>query len=308
MKIATLGTGGIGGYLAVKLTLAGHTIATIARGAHLKAIIENGLELRNHETVEKAHPWIATDDPNQVGKVDAIIFGVKGDSLDSAAETCKPLLKDDTLVVPFLNGVEAAYRLGKIIPKRNVANGVARVSTTISSPGVIQQTGSLSDFIFSECDNRPSQRVSTLQSTLRESGIMASESKDINREVWSKFIFFAALSGVTAAARCTIGDIKKSEVLTRLFMTIMRETANTGKAHGVHIPKDTEDKIWKKAISLPPSIRASTALDLEKGLPLEIDWLAGAVSRLAREVGTSAPINEAIYAILSPYKNGPNLN
>ena len=91
-------------------------------------------------------------------------------------------------------------------------------------------------------------------------------------------------------------------------MSIMYETANTGRAHGVCIPKDTEDQIWEKATSLPPSLRASTALDLEKGLPLEIDWLAGAVSRLAKEVGASAPINEAIYAILSPFKNGTEFN
>ena len=118
MKIATMGTGGIGGYLAVKLSCSGHKIATIARGKHLEAIKKNGLSLKKREDIETARPWIATDDPKEVGKVDAIILGVKGDSLISAAESCFSLIDKDTVVVPFLNGVEATDRLINILPEK----------------------------------------------------------------------------------------------------------------------------------------------------------------------------------------------
>ena len=89
MRIATVATGGIGGFLAFKLAKAGHQIATIARGSHLCAIVENGLVLDSAAGVEIIHPWIATDDTSQVGEVDAIIFGVKGDGLEAAAKACK---------------------------------------------------------------------------------------------------------------------------------------------------------------------------------------------------------------------------
>ncbi len=143
MRIATMATGGIGGFLAVKLGNSGHQLATIARGAHLAAITRNGLTLQAAAGTETMRPWIATDDPSSVGEVDAIIFGVKGDALEDAARACRPMLGPDTVVVPFLNGVEASDRLVGILPERNVANGVARVSTTIAEPGVISQTGDL---------------------------------------------------------------------------------------------------------------------------------------------------------------------
>ena len=141
MRIATMATGGIGGFLAVKLTQDGHEVATIARGAHLDAILKDGLTLETANGRETVRPWMATADTSQVGPVDAILLGVKGDALDTAARACLPMIGPDTVVVPFLNGVEASDRLAKILPESHVANGVARVSTTISAPGIIRQTG-----------------------------------------------------------------------------------------------------------------------------------------------------------------------
>ena len=306
MKIATLGTGGIGGYLAVKLSLSGFKVATVARGDHLKAIKENGLVLKTENNVERVHPWIATDDPKEVGEVDAVIFGVKGYALVSAAKSCKYFLGDQTIVVPFLNGVEASERLGKIIPSSHVANGLAQISTTITSPGVIQQTGTFANFIFSEQDNRCSSRIKDLQLAIKASGSGAPETQDIDKAVWEKFVLFSAMSGITAAARCNIGSILTYEPLKELFMDVMKETANTGRARGINLSESIEKDIWERVVKMPTSMRASTAIDLEKGLPLEIDWVSGAVSRLAKQVGLSAPANEVIYSLLSPFKNGAN--
>ena len=190
MKIATMATGGIGGYLAVKLSDAGFKVATIARGAHLAAIKENGLILDGPNGYEKANPWLATDNPSDIGAVDVIIFGVKCGALEAAAEACKPMLKKETIVVPFLNGVETVDRLCKILPKANIANGVARVSTTIKAPGIIKQTGDFRTFIFAECDNRPSNRITALQEAITKAGAIAPVTSDINKEMWSKFQLF----------------------------------------------------------------------------------------------------------------------
>lgn len=117
MKIATVATGGIGGYLAVRLIEAGHQVATIARGAHLAAIRDKGLRLAAHDGEHCAVPWIATDDPREVGEVDAVVFAVKCAGLEAAAELCRPLLGAQTLLVPFLNGVEASDRLPASCPR-----------------------------------------------------------------------------------------------------------------------------------------------------------------------------------------------
>jgi len=304
MRIATMATGGIGGFLAVKLANSGHQVATIARGAHLDAIVKNGLALETASGVEIAHPRIATDDPTRVGQVDAIIFGVKGDALEAAARACLPMLHSDTVVVPFLNGVEASDRLLEFLPERNVANGVAQISTTIASPGIIRKTGDFNAFIFAERDSKPSPRINALRQAINEAGSSAPPTDDIERDVWFKFVLFSALSGVTAAARCTMGEIVSTPELSALFRRVVSETTAVGRGLGVGLAPDTESQIWSVATGLPENMRASTAIDLENDRPLEIEWISGAAVRLARKAKTEAPANEALYAVLLPHKRG----
>ncbi len=304
MRIATMATGGIGGFLAVKLALAGHSVATIARGDHLAAIRENGLRLDSVTASEIAHPDIATDRPEDVGPVDAVIFGVKGDALEDAARACLPMLGPETLVVPFLNGVEASDRLIRILPEHNVGNGVARVSTTISTPGVITQTGAFHSFIFAERDSRPSARVDALRAAINDAGSSAPETDDIVKELWSKFVLFSALSGVTAAGRCTVGELRDTPELEALFKRALSETAGIGRALGVALDDDIEEQVWASMLSFPAQGRASTAIDIEHGRPLEIDWVSGAAARLAAQAGVDAHVNAALYAILLPHKHG----
>ncbi len=304
MKVATVATGGIGGFLAVKLGLRGHQVATIARRRHLEAISKNGLILEAPADTVTVRPWMATDDPSEVGEVDAIIFGVKGDDLDDAARACLPMLGPDTVVVPFLNGVEASDRLTRIIPEDHVANGMAQVSTTISAPGVITQTGEFNQFVFAERDSQPSERIDKLRQSLVDAGVSAPETDDIERDLWSKFVLFSAVSGVTAAGRCTIADIVGTPELGALFRQILSETAAIGRACNVALDDDIETKMWDRVQALPPAMRASTAIDLENGRPLEIDWISGAAARLSEKTGVDAPMNKALYALLLPHKNG----
>ena len=304
MKVATVATGGIGGYLAVRLANVGHQVATIARGAHLEAIKDNGLTLDGFDGTHSIEPWIATSHPEDVGEVDAVIFGVKGDALESAARLCLPMIGSNTIVIPFLNGVEAADRLADILPEENVGNGLAQVSTTISAPGVIKQTGEFNRFIFAERNSQPSARIDALRNAINEAGSSAPPTDDIVRDLWAKFVLFSAVSGVTAAARCTMSDIFGNDNLSELFRDIISETAILGRARGVALPSTIEADIWSAAKNLPPTMRASTAIDLENGRPLEIEWISGAVSRLSQDAGIDAPVNKAIYALLSPYLDG----
>ncbi|MDA9794866.1 2-dehydropantoate 2-reductase [Paracoccaceae bacterium] len=304
MKIATMATGGIGGYLAVKLTQAGHQVACVARGAHLSAIQTHGLKLNNPLGQEVIRPWKVSEDPAEIGPVDAIIFGVKIAALDQAAQKCPPMLGEHTVVIPFQNGVTATSDLMRFLPSHNVASGVALISTTISEPGVITQTGGAARFIFAERDSVRSDRIAALQTAFQQAGIAAPETKDITHELWMKFVLFSAMSGITATARCTVGDILTSQALGRLFCQVMEETAMIGRAHGVPLKADCADTLWLRVQDLPLQMRASTAIDLEHGRPLESPWISGSVPKLANQVGLQAPLNAALYALLKPYEKG----
>lgn len=304
MRIATLATGGIGGFLAVRLTQAGHEVACIARGAHLEAMLRHGLTLDAPSGRVTVAPAAVTDDAAQIGPVDAVIFGVKGAGLDAAATAARPLIGPDTVVVPFLNGVEAADRLCTVLPPENVANGVAYISTTIAGPGVIRQTGEMQRFLFAERDSRGSARIDALRKAIRDAGADAPEVDDIEAAVWTKFVLFSAMSGVTAAARCTIGTMRETPALADLFRTVMAETAALAKVRGVSLPEDLPDVHWQNVQRLPAEMRASTAIDLEKGAPLETPWVNGAVARLAGEAGLAVPANATLAAVLAPWIGG----
>lgn len=304
MRIATMATGGIGGFLAVKLATSGHAVAAIARGAHLDAIRAEGLRLEGADGAEVARPWMATDDPSEVGPVDAIVFAVKGDALEAAARACTPMLGPDTVVVPFLNGVEAADRLAAILPEAHVANGVARMSTTIAAPGVIRQTGDFCSFVFAERDSRPSARIDALRRACEAAGVSAPPTEDVEAELWAKFVLFSAMSGVTAAGRCRVGDILSLAPLGALFREAATETAAIGRALGVALPEGVVDDVWAFLQTVPPEGRASTAVDLEQGRPIEVEWVSGAAVRLAERAGLEAPANRALHALLLPHRDG----
>ncbi|MEM1130870.1 MAG: 2-dehydropantoate 2-reductase [Pseudomonadota bacterium] len=304
MRIATFATGGIGGFLAVKLTHRGHDVATIARAAHLTAIKTAGLSLERDGARETVRPWKATDRAEDVGPVDVVLFAVKGDHLEAAARSALPLLGPDTLVVPFLNGVEASDRLARFLPPQNVGNGVAYLVAAISSPGTIRQTGTLSRFIFAERDSRATRRVEALRSAFLDAGLEAPATRDIVYEVWTKFVFFSALSGVTTATRCSIEDVRTNPATARLFREVMEETAALARARGVCLSRNVVDRHWDLLQSLPGETRSSTYTDLANGAPLETPWINGAVARLSAETGLTATANRTIHALLAPHIAG----
>ncbi len=304
MKFATVATGGIGGYLAVRLAQAGEEVATLARGAHLDAIRAGGLMLETAEGTTTVQPYIATDDPAEIGPVDAVIFAVKAKDVESAAESCLPLLGAETVVIPFLNGVETVERLATVLPLANIANGTAQISTTVAGPGSIRQVGSFAIFKFAERDSSQSPRIAAVRAAFERAGVEAPVVDDIDVALWQKFCLFAPMSGVTAAARCTIGEIRQDAQLSRVFQDAIAETAALGRALGVALPGATEAQIWQIVEGLPDSMRASTAIDLEAGRALEVDWISGAVVRLSATAGIDAPIHRTLCAVLQPWKGG----
>ncbi|HKJ49969.1 MAG TPA: 2-dehydropantoate 2-reductase [Gammaproteobacteria bacterium] len=304
MKFATVATGGIGGYLAVRLTQAGEDVAVLARGAHLDAIESTGLKLEAGDESTRVHPRIATDDPAEIGPVDAVIFGVKAKDVEAAAESCLPLLGPNTVVIPFLNGVETVQRLATVLPIEHIANGTAAISTTVAEPGSIRQVGTFASFTFAESDSSQSPRIEAVRAAFERAGLDAPVVENIDVALWQKFCLFAPMSGITAAARCTIGEIRNDPQLSRLFQDAIAETATLGRALGVALPGDTESRIWQAVGDLPDGMRASTAIDLEAGRPLEVDWISGAVVRLSETVGLDSPINRTLNAVLQPCKAG----
>jgi 2-dehydropantoate 2-reductase len=192
-----------------------------------------------------------------------------------------------------------------IVGKENTVPGVTYVATTIDRPGVIRQDGTFQSIIFGPIDGKPDAQLKAFADACKGAGIQATLSDDIQRDRWHKFIFLSATSGATAVTRTTMGPIMADPDTRRMFQAIMRETLKVGQAKGVKIGDEYLDQRMEFADkSVPHNMKASMANDLDRGNRLELDWLAGTVSRLGKELNVPTPVNDTVYAALKRYRMG----
>ena len=304
MRVAVVGAGGVGGGFGAALARAGADVTFIARGAHLAAMKNHGLKVQGGRGETHLVPTKATDNPAEVGEVDIVLFCVKLWDVESAGKHIKPLIGPDTAVIPLQNGVDAAERLVPILGPNAVMGGVAQISASIVAPGVIQQVGTFMRMIFGELDGKRSKRGEDFLALCLKAGFDATFSDQILTELWMKFILLAANASITAVTRQPIGKLRDDPDLRQIFIAAWQETVDVGRARGVALPADALDKILEFTRHAPPAMKASMALDLERGNRLELPWLGGKVVELGRQLGVPTPAHGMMYAMLKPYIMG----
>jgi 2-dehydropantoate 2-reductase len=297
VKIAIYGSGGVGGYFGARLAAAGNEVHFIARGAHLRAMREQGLKVESgagnvHLPKPNAH-----EDPAAIGPVDTVLFAVKLGDVESVAPKLKPLLHERTLVIAFQNGVDAPEILKRVIGEKHVLPGVAYIATGIRAPGIIAHTGTMQRL-------QVGAGADAFLAACKAAGINIEQAEDIDRACWEKFVFLVALSGVTSLARRPVGFCRADPELRATFQAAMTETWRVGRKRGVRLGDDFIADRMNFLDGLHADMRTSMQHDLENGKPLEAPWLCGAVVRMSAEAGLEAPVNRTIYAALKPYLNG----
>lgn len=304
MKIAIMGSGGVGGYFGARLVQAGCDVAFIARGAHLAAMREHGLKVES-ELGDIHIPKVrVTDDPRTLEPVDIVLFSVKLWDTENAAHAIRPLFAPHTGIVSFQNGVQKDDILRGVFGNHAVMGGVCYIATTIAQPGVIKHTGSMQRSLFGEYDGTRSARAQALLDACRRGGINVELSRDIRRDIWEKFVFLAALSATTTATRLSIGPLRTNEHSRALLLELMQEVVSVGRAHGVALPVDFAEKRLAFCDVLPAEMTSSMYHDLQRGKPLELAWLSGSVVELGNAVGVPTPANRAMRDILAPHAQG----
>lgn len=304
MRIAVMGSGGLGGYFGARLVQgAAADVHFIARGQHLEAMRRDGLQIAGPEPLHVARVS-ATDDPREVGIVDLVMFCVKLWDTESAIEQIRPMVGPATAIVSFQNGVLKDQYLRAAFDERQVMGGVGYVATAIESPGVIRQTGPMQRLLFGEFDGSRSARGEALLAACLAGGIKAELSTDIVREIWQKYVFLVALSGTTTTIRKPIGSIRTNPQTRALLFDVMQEVIAVGRAHGVSLPGDFAQNRLQFADGLAPDMTSSMHHDLQRGNRLEVRWLSGGVVELGAAKGVATPLNRAIADILALHAQG----
>jgi len=304
MRIAVIGAGGVGGAFGAALAKGGADVTFLARGAHLKAMRENGLKVLGPRGDIHLQPTQASDDPAAIGPVDVALFCVKLWDVESAGAAIKPLVGRNTAVIPLQNGIDASERLIPILGKDAVMGGVAQISATIAEPGVIRQTGTFMRLVFGELDGRPSARGAAFHAACQAGGFDSTNSNEIIVALWEKFVLLATNSSVVSLTRLPFGKLRDDPDVFGLFEKAIPEVAAVGRARGVKLAPDLEERLLKATRNFPAEMMPSMTVDLLRGNKLELPWLGGKVVALGRELKVPTPTYDVMYAALKPYANG----
>lgn len=304
MRIAIMGSGGVGGYFGARLARAGCDVTFIARGAHLEAMQKSGLLVESKAGNIHIESPKVTSDPASIGKVDLVLFGVKLWDTEAAARAIVPLVGPQTAVVSFQNGVQKDELLRSIVGDNAVMGGVCYIAATIARPGVIRHSGAMQKLVFGEYGGKGATRTQVFLEACGKAGIDAEVSADIRRATWEKFVFLVGLSATTATMRAPVGTVRANPQARAMLLDAMKEVVAVGRAEGVALAEDFADNRLAFCDSLPPEMNASMRNDLEGGNRLEVEWLSGDVAARGQRLGVPTPINRTVYDILAVHAQG----
>jgi 2-dehydropantoate 2-reductase len=304
MRIAILGSGGVGGYFGGRLAATGSEVTFVARGAHLEAIRRHGLRLNSPLGDAHIVPANAVETIAEVGQVDLVIVAVKLWDTEEIAPTLRPLADRGAAIISFQNGVQKDELLRKYVPSDAIMGGVCYIAATIAEPGVILHTGTMQRLVFGEYGGGKSGRGEAFLAACLQAGIDAEFTDAIERQIWEKFVFLVGLSGTTSIVHQSIGPIRENPQTRSLLLNAMREVVEVGRAKGVPLAADFAENRLAFCDTLPATMTSSMQTDLERGNRLEVPWLSGSVVELGAALGVSTPVNLVISDALALYAQG----
>ena len=300
MKVAIVGSGGVGGYFGGLLARAGHDVSFVARGAHLEAIRGNGgLHIESQNDGDFLAPGRGIGDTREAGVQDLVLLTVKMHHNEAAIASIPPMVGEGTVALTLQNGIDNGDRLAEVIGSEPVMIGSAFMEGRISEPGVVTQGGP-GTASFGEMTVGITERGERLQAQFREAGWRVELQENMPGMLWKKFAYIAGSAAVCAAANCVYEEMRTIPITRALIQQAVEEALAVGRASGAPIMEDSLQWAMDSLDRFPAQGRASMAKDFTEGRPVELDGLNGAVIRLARQTSTPTPANDFLYAILKP--------
>lgn len=296
MKYLIIGAGGTGGCMGAYMTKAGKDVTLIARGAHLKAMQENGLRM---ETTAKGSFVVedikATDMEHYEEKPDVIFVCVKGYSLEETIPFIRRVAKPKTVVIPVLNIYGTGGRMQKELPELLVTDGCIYIVGMIKEPGCLFQSGNLFRVVFGVREPEEYRQVlADIKKDLEDSEIECVLSDNIRKDAMRKFSYISPAAACGQYYRAASDDIQKPGEIRETFKTLISEIMILSKAMGITFEEDMVATNVAIMDSLAPGVKTSMQRDVEAGKKSELDGLVYSVARLGEEYGVSLPMYQKI--------------
>lgn len=291
LRYLIAGTGGVGGSIAAFLSLAGKDVACIARGEHLTALQNRGLQLHSDLKGEHSLRIPAYTAEEFEGKADVIFVCVKGYSVDSITELIKRAAHENTVVIPILNVYGTGPRIQRLVPGITVLDGCIYIVGFVSGKGEITQMGKIFRLVYGAHRGTvvPHGMLEAVQRDMQDSGIKAEISPDINRDTFVKWSFISAMAVTGAYYDVPMGEVQKPGKVRDTFIGLSRESAALGKKLGIEFQEDVVEYNLKVIDKLAPESTASMQKDMEKGHQSEVQGLLFDMIAAAEEQGIDIP-------------------
>jgi 2-dehydropantoate 2-reductase len=312
MKFLIAGAGAIGAYIGARMAKAGFDVTLYARGPHLRAMQQHGVQVKSAEADFVARPRIAGS-LGEVGPVDVIFLGVKAHGLTQLAPQLRPVLGPETTVVSTQNGIPWWYFQGiggdyegmrlehvdpggvisSAIEPHRVVGSIVYFATEITGPGVIQHIEG-DRVSLGEPGGTRSDRCRRIAEALIASGLRCPVTTRIRHEIWVKLLGNASLNPISALTRSTLGEMLRDPGVRSLIRNIMLEIEALANKLGMELPVSVDQRI--AGAEKVGEHKTSMMQDLEAGRPIELEALVGAVVELGERVGMPMSYTRTVYS------------
>ncbi len=299
MKIAIIGTGGIGGYFGGKLAKAGYDVTFLARGKQLEALKERGLTVKSLQGDFHVEHVNATDKNSDIGNCDLVMLCLKAWQVKEIAGDLKSILHENSIILPLQNGVQTADELQTVIDSKHIIGGLCRIISKIESPGVINHFGINPIIVFGELNNSITDRVNKIKEVFDKAGINAKVTDDIQSELWKKFIGIC-VSGLLAITKTNYGELRELPETRQMMIDLLTEIYLLSHKVGAKIECDFVEKTVAAIDAFPYDTTSSLTRDVWEGKPSEIEYQNGAVVRIAAKYKMFVPVNRFVYSCILP--------
>jgi 2-dehydropantoate 2-reductase len=304
MRWLVIGAGGVGGYFGGRLAESGQEVWFVARGPHLEALRRQGLRVESVAGDFEVRPVRAVADAAEAaegGPADAVLIAVKSWQTEEAARAARPAIGPETAVLSLQNGATAAEEIGAVVGAGRMLAGVCRIMAYLAGPGHVVHAGVEPAVVVGELDGSRTERLRAMVDSFRACrGVTAEPADDVQREIWTKFLFISAISGVGAVSGVPAGRMRAVAETRELLAAAMREVEAVARVRGVGLAPDVVERTLAFVDRLPEEATASMQRDLLDGRPSELEAQNGAVVRLGREAGVPTPVHAMLYAALKP--------
>lgn len=305
--VAVVGAGAVGSFFGAMLARAGHRVTLIGRSAHVQAIERDGLRLDMAGSVETVRT-AASVDLSAVRGADLVLFCVKSTDTDAVARQMAPHLDAGAIVLSLQNGVENAATIAQHV-RQAIVPAVVYVAVAMPDPGYVKHYGR-GDLVVGPLNGDATRHASVatklqdLVELFATAQVPVRVSSDVMAELWSKLMVNCAYNAISGLAQATYAQLAALPSVREIQHAVVREVVALAAAEGVNLPLDPSMQAMERIAVAMPAQLSSTAQDMARRKPTEIDHLNGFVARRGRELGVPTPVNQTLHALVKLVEAG----